>query len=272
MSALKASLENLAVRVAATQGGRVHPNDLIPWLPVSLEIIIQRLDEMVDDTIVFREEEDGLKRYVFQELSASEPKTLYLNYCVHCDSDGRISPNMPLCPNCEELALKELSKLAEKTAWPAEAVWQHEILHIASDTPRPVGVADIAARSRLTIGRVQQRLKDLVKMGCARAEIDEAQARLVYHFPPIQYKREAFLRHDQFIRTHPASLKDEWELRLVRALSWFIAIVLAAFALGFFAKIPLPLSLLGALGLGSFVAWRSLRRKIVVKPGADERD
>ncbi|MFW5870054.1 MAG: hypothetical protein ACOCVL_00165 [Candidatus Sumerlaeota bacterium] len=84
MHVLKPILENLGERIAAANGGRIYPAQILPCLPVSLEMISDHLDGMVDDAVVFRHENDGLVYYEFSELVGGEIRPLATDHCVHC--------------------------------------------------------------------------------------------------------------------------------------------------------------------------------------------
>ena len=165
MALIKAVIENLAERVAASKGGVVTLNDLMPYLPVSLDILEQHMNEMIDETIVYSERRDGLLVYVFQELLDADPQPLLDGVCVYSGKEFSASAQQVISPETEWQMREELLAQANANAWPAEAVWQHEILFIASGARRHVGVAEIAGRSRLMFKQVKERLIDLAKRG-----------------------------------------------------------------------------------------------------------
>ncbi|HUT25160.1 MAG TPA: hypothetical protein VM492_12515 [Sumerlaeia bacterium] len=266
MSALKATLENLAERVAASEGGRITPNDLVPYLPVSLELIEQHLDEMVDGSVVVSHTDEGVKTYEFPELLDAGPRSMERGTCIHCGAEASSEEAMCLCYACHNDLGQELMRLAESTAWPADAVWEHELLFITSTARGPIRIADVAGRSRLTLSQVKQRLRELATRGYARAVIDEEHGVLTYEFPPITYRRAAYRRHDAFIRLHPSSLKDEWEVRIVKSLLALVAIVVVCFVLTFVARISPPVLILGGAVVAGFSLWRILTKKTRIEP------
>lgn len=266
MNAFRASLENLAGRIAAAKGGRITPNDLAPWLPVSLELIIEYLDEMVDNTVVLSDTEDGFRTYIFHELLDADKQRLDLDKCVYCEDELPHDSDIPLCLKCESRVFEEVWRLAEERAWPADAVWQHELLYITSGSSGGARIADIARRSRMTLKQVKQRLRDLVKLGCARADLDTEHGALRYAFPDIEYSRSAYQKHDHFIRRHPSSLKDELEVKIIRSLLGLIAVAVVAFVLGFFVHVPFPVLILGSMVAGIITLWTNFRRMVAVEP------
>lgn len=268
---LKATIENLAQRLAAASGGRITPNDLIPHLPVALSLVERHLDEMVDNQIVFGERREGFKVYEFSELVDAPPRPLPRGTCLHCGRDKDATDPSPVCFACLDDLGKELLALAERTAWPAEAVWQHEILYITAMTNEPVPIASIAGRSRMPLKAVKQRLAELAAKGYARQELNPETGALRYRFPAISYPRSAFLRHDAFIRLHPSSVRDEWEVKAIKSLLAILITIVCCFVVAF-AGVPAPvLALMGALGAGVAV-WRIMSSKIDIEPGRIERE
>ncbi len=267
MSILKPALENIAERVAASRGGRLVPNALAPFLPVSLSMMEKHLDEMVDHSVVFPSRHDGYKTYEFSELLGSEPKPVHNGLCAYCGKDNPAEEGESLlCPECREKLGKELLELAETNAWPAKAVWQHELLYITSMTEGLVRIADVAGRSRLTLNQVKQRLADLAKRGAARQDMDFGNGTASYAFPPLRYPRKAYLRHDAFIRRHPSSLKDEWEVKIMKSFAALIIIAVICFGAAFAARLPFPIILIMGALAGAIAVWRICRHKTPAVP------
>lgn len=261
MSLLKPVLENLAGRIAISRKGRVYPADLLPWLPVSIELIMRHLDEMVDDAVVFQREDAGLRFYEFSELVDEPPQPLLRASCLYCSADVQVDRKMLTCEGCRMRLEAELMELAEKEAWPTDAVWQHELLFITALADHSIPIADIARRSRLPLKQVKERLNALVKLGCARQVLDTERRRLRYEFPVIQYPRGVYKSNDAFIRRHPSSIEGECEEKFIKILVALIVLCLAAFAVGFVVRIPFPLVLFCTSILSVAVVWAILRHR-----------
>lgn len=265
MRILKPTLENLAQRVAASNGGRITPNDLAPYLPVSLSIIERCLDEMTDGTVVLSSRRDGLKTYEFTELLDAAPREMPSNGCLYCGDEAG-DDTLLLCYSCNDELCRELLKLAESTAWPSEAVWQHELLFITSTAHGPIRIADVAGNSRLTLKQVKARLAELAADGYARQSLDAERGVVHYEFPRIRYRRKAFQRHDAFIRMHPSSLKDELEVKLIKSLVAALLVILGCFLLSAGAHIPPVLLLLGGAAVLAIVVWFVFTKTTEVEP------
>lgn len=265
MDRLQPTLENLALRLAAEKGGRVSPNDLAPYLPVSLEVIGRRLDEMVDDSVVFVAEKNGVKVYEFPELLDAPARAMKKDLCLSCDVKLGKGAITQLCTPCAEQIGRELQTLAEANAWPAQAVWQHEILYITSSAIGPIRLADVAGRSRLPLKRVRERLAEMAANGWAREILDERHGVLTYEFPKVTYQRKAFERHDAFIRTHPSSLKDEMAEKTVKALVMTLVIIGICLGLAL-CRMPFPTVILGGLIAIGVTVFRIFTHRSKVEP------
>ena len=69
-----------------------------------------------------------------------------------------------------------------------------------------------------------------------------------------------------FIRRHPSSLKDEMEVKMVKALVALIGIVLACFLVARAFQVAFPLILLGGFVGGGIAAWKIFTRAQPVVP------
>ena len=132
-------MENTACRVAQLRAGRLAPHHVMPYLPVSLEMLCDCLNAMVDGAAVSSESKDGVVEYVFSAY-ADQPSgngVLAVSNCVGCSAELDVDGEM-ICGACAEEFRRELSALAEKTGWPAQAVYEHEILYLAARKNSPV--------------------------------------------------------------------------------------------------------------------------------------
>ena len=262
---IKPIIENLGQRIAASKSGKVCPADLIPYLPVSLSIIEDHLDEMVDGVVAFSEVRDGIKVYEFPELFDTSPVVFPDGVCVYSGDRLSLSDDAILAPRHQEGLEKHLLELAEQTAWPSEAVWEHELLFLASGSAGPIRIADIAGHSRMTLRQVKQKLAALAKRGAVRLEVDFQKGQGAYSFPPINYSSEAYARNDGFIRRHPSSLKEELENKVIRSLINAIIILFGCLLVAFAAKVPFPLILLVGLIAAALSARKVFRTKKTVE-------
>ena len=77
--------ENLAQQLADAQGGLLHPVQLLPFLPLSLEMIEQTLDPLTTSGRVEKRDQDGLVTYVFKQSLNQASHTFKPKRCVYSD-------------------------------------------------------------------------------------------------------------------------------------------------------------------------------------------
>ncbi len=258
--------ENLACRIAERRGGRIVPNHLIPYLPVSLEIIKSCLDNMVDGTAVFTGQPDSINEYEFAAYKDAEKpaEPLKVSRCVACDSDIPPRTDGVLCVACFETLKKELNILAEKMGWPAQAVYEHEILYLAADSGSPQRTETLAGRSRYTLKRMRAKLDRMAAGGYVRQMLESDEPAVTYGFPALSYSRAQYKRNMDVIRTYPASVMEEVQLKLVRILFSLGLLVLLMLVMAVF-HVPFPLLVLMFVVLGPAVAlfiWRYKSRPV----------
>ena len=253
-------IENLACRIAEKQGGRITPNHLAPYLPVSLDIIKSCLDSMVDGTSVFSERLNDLAEYEFAAYRGTEKKSgvLETETCVSCNMDISSRLHDVLCPRCFETFKEDLNTLAERIGWPAQAVYEHEILYIAANHNNPLYAETLAGHSRYTLRRMRGKLNRMSGSGYIRQELEEEQGMVTYRFPLIHYPRDLYKKNISLIKTYPASVMEEVQLKLTRILFSLGMIVLGLLVLGFF-HVPfrlLVLLFLIAAPVTTITIWR----------------
>jgi len=257
-------IENLAWRIAENHGGRITANHLIPYLPVSLDIIKSCLKTMVDGTSVISEEIDNITEFEFSSYKNNGIKTdrLTVNACVACDSDISRKNNDIICSNCFETLKKELNILAEKMGWPAQAVYEHEVLYITSKHGLCQDAGTLAGHSRYTLRRMRAKLERLSVDGYTRQKLDEVQGIVEYEFPDVKYPRGLYNKNMDIITTYPASVMEEVQYKVTKilfslGLILFIMLVLAIF------HVPFPLLILFLIIVGPVTAitiWRHKER------------
>jgi hypothetical protein len=234
-------IENVACHVSQDRGGRLTPAQLVPYLPMSLRMIEAGLDGMVNDQSVFAERSDGIKRYVFaayQDRPARQGPSEF-DACASCGTElGEWMPNL-LCAGCTKKIHDELKKLAEQNAWPAHAVYEHEILYCAARQTGGVPAEMIAADSPYTLRATKAKLKRLVVEGFVAQQIDEKACLERFVFPLERYPKERFAANMEVIRSYPASVIEETELRIVRVIVALALMVLGMFVLALM-RVPFP--------------------------------
>jgi len=266
MPLLNAIVENLAERLAARHGGAVTPNELLAYLPVSLEMVTEILDRMVDREVVFGERRDGIRHYEFPELAGNPTETpiegrdLYTGEPIVSSSGN----SEVLSADTQARLERELTQRAEEDAWPAAAVSQHELLFVTAGKGGPVNIAEVTGASRLTLRQVKDKLLALAKGGYCALEEHDGQYR--YRFPPMSYPREAYRRNDDAIRRYPASRRDEWEIKLMKMLMTAIAVVAACFVAAFALRIHFFFLLLIGLGATALLCLRIAASQTNVEP------
>ncbi|WP_309380760.1 hypothetical protein [Cerasicoccus frondis] len=263
MPLLTAIVENLAERIAARNSGWVTANELLAYLPVSLEMVSEVMDGMVDRQVVFHGGIDGLNVYEFFELigeKSDEPiggKDIYTGEKL--DDEHEI-----FSPETRNRLETEIRERAQVDAWPANAVWQHELLYVTAATKGPVRLAEVAGHSRLMLSQVKAKLKELAKgKYCALEEVD---GHYSYRFPYMEYSPEAFRRHDQAIRRYPSSRRDEFEVKVMKLLLSWIAIAVGSLVAAFILRIHFFFLLLLGVAVAGAATWKILTAQDIIAP------
>ena len=93
-----------------------------------------------------------------------------------------------------------------------------------------------------------------------RMEVDEEQATIAYCFPELAYPERDYRHNMGIIRSHPASMKEEVELKLTRIIMTLAAMLVGVFLLRLLRfPMPLPGLLVGFAVLAPIVSvliWR----------------
>lgn len=252
-------MENTACRVAQLRGGRLAPHHVMPYLPVSLEMLCDCLDGMVDGAAVSSGSRNGVAEYAFSAYT-DQPVgngVLAVSNCVGCsaelDSDGEI-----LCRTCADAFRGELSVLAEKTGWPAQAVYEHEILYLAARKNSPMAAEMLAGASRYTLRSMKKKLASMEAGRFLSTAQGTKPGTTMYTFPSLAYPQNLFRKNQAVIRSYPASVMEDMEQRIVRILFVLGSLFIAMIALAFWG-IPFPLlvpAFLVAAPVAAFVIWR----------------
>lgn len=247
--------ENLAEQLSAAQGGIVHPTQLLPYLPLSLRLIEQTLDTLTESQRVAKQPINGLSAYVFKESLNKPQQNFAPRQCVYSDEPLSDHEHSAISRDVRQKIETELSLMATHDCWPAEAVWEHELIYLANNLTAAVTASRIAGHSRLSFKKVEQRLATLKARGFILCERKQNN----WELPPMRYPRPLYKRHDQFIRQFPGALQEETEVRLLKALGLSLLILLLCFALAVTARVPFPFVLFGGLGLAAIVFIKTFR-------------
>ncbi len=247
--------ENLAEQLSASQGGIVHAAQLLPYLPVSLGLIEATLDQLSASDQVTKESNDGLTSYLFKESMDQAPHKFAPTLCIYSNEALDDHEFSVIAPEVRKQIEAELAELATTDAWPADAVWEHELIYLANNLTAPVTASKIAGHSRLSFKKVEQRLAALKARGIIQCERKQNN----WELPPMRYPRPPYKRHDQFIRQFPGALQEETEVRLLKALGLSLLILLLCFALAVTARVPFPFVLFGGLSLAAIVFIKTFR-------------
>ncbi len=256
-------IENLACRLAQANGGTITPHYILPYIPLSLGIVEECLNNMVDGSSITSSVEDNLTTFSFAAYKNGEnmptPALLTFDRCVACDSDfPQSDSHAAICGKCFTSIQPELNKLAEQMAWPAQAVYEHEILYNASKEKIAMHPAQLAAVSRFTLRSITRKLNHLADNRFAIKEEQPANGISTYQFPPVSYPRDLYRTNMSVILTYPASIMEEVQLKITRifmALGLMLAIMLGLAFWGF----PFPMLVMLffiAAPITAFSIWR----------------
>ena len=258
-------IENLACRLAQANSGTITPHYILPYIPLSLGIIEQCLNNMVDGSSITSSVEENLTTFSFaaykNEEKTATTELLTFNTCVACDADFPQSASQAaICEKCFSGIQPELNSLAEQMAWPAQAVYEHEILYNASKEKAAMHPAQLAASSRFTLRSITGKLNHLAKNRFAIKEKQPAKGISTYQFPPVSYPRDLYRTNMAVILTYPASIMEEVQLKITRI---FMALgIMLALMLGLaFWGIPFPMLVMLFFIVAPITAFSIWRRK-----------
>ncbi|MEN7972341.1 MAG: hypothetical protein ABFR47_00750 [Verrucomicrobiota bacterium] len=237
----------------------------MPYLPVSLEMACDCLRGMVDGVAVSSECNGGIVEYLFSAY-ADQPATsgvLAVSNCVGCSAELEQGGEI-LCGTCADAFRRELSLLAKKTGWPAQAVYEHEILYLASKKNTPMAAEMLAGSSRYTLRSMKKKLACL-EAGRFLGVVPGGKAGTkMYTFPSLVYPQNLFRKNQTLIRSYPASVMEDMEQRVVRILFVLGGLFLGMIGLAFLG-IPFPLLVLAFLVAAPITALLIWRHKEKIK-------
>jgi hypothetical protein len=248
-------VENLAEQLASVQGGVVHPVQLLPFLPLSLSQIEQTLDALASSDFVEKDRTGDLVSYHFPQFADNAPAPFQPERCVFSNVALPHGTGQVLSEDVIRQMEAELSALAEGDPWPAEANWQHELVFLLQHIPGPVRLSHLAGHSRMSFRMVEEKAKQLAKVGAA--SLDPVAGTL--ELPPLSYPQSQYERQAAFVRQFPGALREEYEVRLVRALVSVVIVMSLTFALVFILRVPFILLLVAGGLVSAFTFWRQLK-------------
>jgi len=237
------AVENVGFRLAEKRGGTIAPAELLPFLPVSLAMITDILnDAAAESEAIAPETVDGLRRYVFAPALAAEetPAVMATAQCVVCDKDIQARNAELLCDECADELKTALLTEAETNGWPAQAVYEHEICYLATRTPSPASAEKLASMSRLPLRRMRKKLELMQNWLSVHQERNSENGARLYTFADATYPREAYLKNMQWIRSLPASITEDVEARVVHILTALGVLFLVLLGMAF-CHFPFPL-------------------------------
>lgn len=247
--------ENLAEQLSAAQGGVVHPTQLLPFLPISLGLIEQTLDELTESHRVEKQTQEGLTAYLFKESFNKPVQKFAPRVCVYSNEPLPDYEYAVLAADIRKTVEAELSIIAQNDVWPADAIWEHELLYLVQNLASPTSTSAIAGHARLSFKKVEQHLNNLKERGILRFS-EEMQT---WDAPSSRYPRPAYIRNQDFIRQFPGAIKEELETRLVKALCTVFIVLFISLILAFTAKFPFPIVAIGGTAVALYFFFKILK-------------
>lgn len=251
-------IENLAYQTAEYCNGRITPHHLLPFMPVSLDIINDCLEEMVDGNAVIADKEGGIFVYEFPACRRDSVEESPKGFTrLTKDQVTALTRQVREAPGYAAF-LKECSKLAEMTGWPARAVYEHEFCHLASTLDGAIHAENLAGRSRYTLRQTRKKLAQMCLDGYLLEKLDQSNGAITYYFPEITYPRSLYDENRKVIQTYPSSVMEEVEVKVIRVLFALTGLLIALFILAFL-HMPFPLLILMFLVLApllTILIWR----------------
>jgi hypothetical protein len=220
-------VEKLALRLAERQQGTITAPHLMPYVPLSLQLITMGLDALVDGSAIAAIRRDQIAGYEFAAYrdTPPQPGTLRVTACVVCGATLARDLQGVLCDPCAEALQQELGRLATPADWLAQAAHEHDILYNAAQHTGPVTATALASRSRATLRQMQHYLAQMSLEGYTRQDIDLTTGLLTYALPTVAYP-PALYRHNLTTLQVLRSARKP----LARLRDWRFLVPLAALA------------------------------------------
>ncbi len=258
-------IENISRRVAEKNSGRITPSHVLPYLPLSIGIVQDALNQMVDGTTVTKMPGSDYAEYEFTAFKDRKKESDMLNaeHCIGCDTAMHRESKAVICNQCSDLLHSEMNNLAETTGWPAYAAYEHDFLYHATAKGSCVQADALAGTSPYTLRSTRKKLEKMAINHSVKQELDREQGVVRYHFPEVEYPRDYYDSNMDVIMSYPASVMEEIEIKITKIMISLGFLFLAMVCLAFYG-IPFPFLLLLLAIIGpamSVVIWR--RRKKV---------
>lgn len=245
-------VENLAEQISAAQSGIVHPTQLLPFLPLSLGLIEATLDALCASDRLDKAICNGYTTYLFTESLDRPPHKLILTHCVYSNEPLNSLALTAVSASVRVTIESELKNLALADAWPAAAVQEHELIYLINNLPEPVHISKVVTHSRLPSKNLNIQLQRLKQQHA----IASGQQAFDLQLPPLNYPTVAYQRNATFIRSFPVAIKEELEVRLIKALSSALFVLLCCALLAATARIPFPILFISGISLSAVIALR----------------
>jgi hypothetical protein len=188
-------VEHLACHLAERSQGRLTSYHLMPYLPLSLELIRTCLDNMMDGESVVSPAGEEKVVYQFPAYRDLQPQAgmLSLESCVACGLQLPARAFSVLCMPCAETLHRDGERVARTHGWAAQALLEHALLYAAAPyAGKPVSVTTLARRAHSRLHATRHALKRLSLEGYIHQEADPQTGALVYAFPPLDYPRTLY--------------------------------------------------------------------------------
>ena len=250
------TVENLAEQLAATQGGRLHACQLLPYLPLSLALVEDALSALSQSQAIEKIKSSEGSFYTFLDLLDAKPTSFRVDRCVYSRETLQDSEYGVITNTVREQIYAELHQLSRSQNWAAEAINEHELLYLINHLPSPVRRSQVAGHSRLPFKQAEQHLRTMLEQ--QTLQIDPNTGEL--SSPPLRYPQHAYQKNAAFIRQFPAALKEERELNLIRLLKSILFVFLGCICLAVTARVhPIVIILLG-FAISTILCLNHLRR------------
>ena len=249
------TVENLAEQLAATQGGRLHACQLLPYLPLSLRLVKSVLDALTQSQAVEMIESPEGSFYTFLDLLDAKPSPFRVDRCVYSREPLKDSEYGVMTNSVREQIYSELEQLSQTQNWAAQAINEHELLYLINNLPSPVRRSQVAGHSRLPFKQAEQHLHHLIEQ---RTLQFDSKTRALSS-PPLRYPQHTYQKNASFIRQFPAALKEERELNLIRLLKHILFVFLGCICLAVTARVNPFMIILLSFAISSLICIHHLK-------------
>jgi hypothetical protein len=223
-------VEKLALRVAEAGQGRLTALQLMPYVPLSLELIKSGLEHLLDSGGVFTTVHDQVVTYefvAFQEVSSGSAG-LQDSACVACGTDLAVGAKDVLCTGCTTALVEELSQLAGQAHWVEHAMLEHDMLHAAAQVQSPPSAVALARHARYPLPQIEEHLARLGLEGYVHQDVELRTGLMTYTFPAISYPTAVYRQNIATLRALRAAKRPSRTGRDWRVFAWLGGALLGA--------------------------------------------